>query len=885
MEKQLTEKELPNEEIAAIQKQLDELNEALRFLQMPSNNNPRTEEIILPVQKEIAVLNERLYKKVGEQLGTNEGGWYENQASREKFYLKFYQNPDQGKIEYIANAIYKKLGIKAAESFLLHVGDRLAVASKEIEGGGETISAEEQAKSSDIRSGFVSDAYLANWDVIGLVFDNIIKDANGDTWRIDNGGSLTFRAQGKPKDFSPDNIPELENMLNPSFSAGQVFGGFTEEELRSQAEHLVMNVTEKDIDTIIGQSELDEEQAKNIKNSLVGRRQFLIKKFNIETKPTERVMHAIERLREQKESKEAGLRPRIGILADTDKIENQEIDIIDARDRGKYEINFKLTEDYWHMLVAKFQQEGPGKWFSGDISYTKAPNNDVEKNREEDDEDDYDYDDESSFSVRMASAIVIETNGITVKISRYTNRRSFLGLVHIEIASEGKDFSVQEISEKVSTVFEEILEIEQGLVVPPESAEKNYKRARYAWQHKIDPDDVSEDIVSKLERKEVLPGYFTFIEPGKHQEYQSLSPYAVYHNLYNGKTAPKIFKAGGLLSSHERYRRGLLCDGMSTEEDLDNGGGDSVFTRTVTREGLGMIGNPYEETSQFSNGRDGSILFHPRIFDRTDWYAYQSDNYGTTEPHTFYNRQSPERLFSGQKEEGYNCGNEQMFHQGISSDDFLAIVFSDIYEMLKMARRLKEEGIPTIQGMPVEEKIILAETYGELLNVSGGAEAVTLAKLIKENPEKIFEAKWKPVTSTIGKIAEWIEEGNLLAKRSVESTETWDFPSYYDIESLLRFFEYFSEKGPSEYIKSNFDDKIDIADIPEKFKADMIVQLKLLPNSLTKLIASLQKSKNTTPSILSRLDEYKTRVEEINTGIARVIESLQEPKNKNHDNK
>jgi hypothetical protein len=871
MEKQTTEKGTPNEEIMAIQKQIDELNDDAQF--WINHDNPSQIE---KIRKEIAVLNEKLYKKVGEQLGTNEGGWYENQATREKFYLKFYKNPDQGKMEYIANAIYKKLGIKAVESFLIQMGDRIAVASKELEGGGETISEEEQAESNDIRSGFIADAYLANWDVVGLVFDNIIKDAKDDVWRIDNGGSLTFRAQGKPKDFSPNDIPELENMLNPEYSAGQVFGEFSEEELREQAEHLVMSLTEKDIDTIVRQSELDEEQTKNIKTSLIGRRRFLIKKFNIETKPSERVMKAIERLQEQKESKEAGLRPRVGILADTDKIENQEIDIIDARDMGKYEINFKLTEDCWRTLIAKFQREGnTGKWSRGDISYTRAPNNDVEKDEEEDDDMSY-YNDSS---VKMADAIVIETNGSTVKISRREDRRSFLGLVHIEIESGGKDFSIQEISEKVNTVFEEILGIEQGLIIPPESAEKNYKKARYAWQHKINPDDVSEEIVSKLERKEVLPGYFTFVEQGKHQEYQSLSPYVVLHNLYTQKTVSKIFKAGGLLSSHERYRRGLLSDGCSTEADLNNGGGDSVFTRTITREGLKSGG--YDERARFYTGNDCIILFHPRIFDRTDWYAYPSDEYGTTDPWKFEDRQTPEQVFSEQKEKGYSSCNEQMFRQGISSDDFLAIIFDDVSDMLKMARQLRGDGVTTTQGVPIEEKIALIETYGDLLKISGGEEAMTLSRLIKENSEKVLEGEWKYVLLMTNNIEHWADKGNAYAKRFLEWKERGlpNFPADWDINFLLESIENFSKNGLAGYVKENFGDVINIADIPEKFKADMLAKLKLLLGSLTNLIASFHKSKNIPFYITDNLEEYTRCVKKIKKNIAPIIKSLEKPKN------
>ena len=176
-------------------------------------------------------------------------------------------------------------------------------------------------------------------------------------YRIDNGGSLTFRAQGKPKEFPSESIPELKNMLNPEFSAGQVFAGLTEEELKVQAEQLVANLSDEDIETIVKQSGLDEEQAKTIQTGLIGRKHFLVTRFNLKQKSVERIPIAIEKLKEQLEQLSTlELRPRVGILTDTDKIENQEIDIIDASDIGRYEINFKLTAHHWKTVLANLRK-------------------------------------------------------------------------------------------------------------------------------------------------------------------------------------------------------------------------------------------------------------------------------------------------------------------------------------------------------------------------------------------------------------------------------------------------------------------------------------------------------------------------------------------------
>lgn len=80
---------------------------------------------------------------------------------------------------------------------------------------------------------FVVDALLANWDVCGLVFDNILIKDN-QAYRIDNGGSLRFRAQGalKGEAFSSQ-VGELNSMRTMG-SAAEVFGSVTEEQIKEQ---------------------------------------------------------------------------------------------------------------------------------------------------------------------------------------------------------------------------------------------------------------------------------------------------------------------------------------------------------------------------------------------------------------------------------------------------------------------------------------------------------------------------------------------------------------------------------------------------------------------------------------------------------------------------
>src|SRR3989344_973287 len=70
--------------------------------------------------------------------------------------------------------------------------------------------------------------------------------------------------------------------------------------------------------------------------------------------PNQRIPIALEKLREQVESaRNLELRPRVGMLADGGKIENQQVDVIDADDEGLWRVCFKLTEAHYKKILEK----------------------------------------------------------------------------------------------------------------------------------------------------------------------------------------------------------------------------------------------------------------------------------------------------------------------------------------------------------------------------------------------------------------------------------------------------------------------------------------------------------------------------------------------------
>lgn len=248
---------------------------------MEATSGPEAKQKIAELKEQAIAAAEHTFYKISERLGSNRGGWYEDTGTKEKYYVKFYENFDQARVEYIANAIYAKLGINAVKSEFKTVNGEQAVASSEIPGA-KAVNKDEVKQSADVRSGFVADAYLANWDVTGASYDNIVQGEDEKMYRIDNGGSLTFRARGGQKKYPPDVMPELQNMVNPDYPSGKIFDDITEKEMRQQAELLINNLSEADIDTIVQESGCAEELAETLRIGLKGRRQFLMKRFDIQ---------------------------------------------------------------------------------------------------------------------------------------------------------------------------------------------------------------------------------------------------------------------------------------------------------------------------------------------------------------------------------------------------------------------------------------------------------------------------------------------------------------------------------------------------------------------------------------------------------------------------
>ncbi len=651
-------------------------------------------------------------RKISEQLGSNAGGWYEDSETGKRFYVKFYDDANQARTEYVVNAIYRRLGIHAARSELREMDGMLAVLAPEVPAA-RSMRQEELAANEDVRRGFVADAYLANWDVLGLVNDNIVRGQDGRAWRIDNGGSLTFRAQGAQKYFSMLNIPELKSMRSAMYNAGHVFGSISEDEIQQQAQHLLQTLSETDLREIVQSAGGDQMWRQQTLAALIGRRGYLAQRAGEtaqqrEKRGSARVAVALERLQERSErERDAPLRLREAVLADSDRIENQQIDIIDASDCGYLHVQCKLTEPWYQKVVARLRElrkSGGSCWYAN-FSYEI-----------------------SGRSTSLCRGLQFQRDDITIcvpasvegpeDVEVYEERggetpRALLGVIDLRIRLAEKPPNGEKLGKRIEALLDALLEIQGALAPPEQRDEEAYKRKRYAWHHKLEA--APEAAAARLTRAEVAPGYFTFVETGKHREYEAEVAFALFHTVQSEvQQIVNIFKAGAVLATHERYRRGLFVDGMSSSKDLRTGGGDNVFTRILVENAPACC-----ENCKNPSLSQVQLIFRHSVLDRTDWFSYLHDRYGSTAEDAFPNRTPPAALFQELQRTSYG-ENEQMFRSGISTKDVLAVVCWGESIRQDALIALREAGVMEVDGRPVEDVVVVAKKKLDLIDISHG---------------------------------------------------------------------------------------------------------------------------------------------------------------------
>jgi hypothetical protein len=179
--------------------------------------------------------------------GSSKGGIYKDKNGNE-WLLKEYNSNEQALNEYLAYRFYKLANIDTPDYKLMNSNGKCIIGSKCIK-----LDLIHKSESSKLWFGFALDAWLANWDVIGVDYDNVMKDSSNNIYRVDLGGSLLYRAMGGKKTMTND-VKELESMRNKSInlSAWSVFNDIPNDILMESIKNVLDKITPNKIDNLVG---------------------------------------------------------------------------------------------------------------------------------------------------------------------------------------------------------------------------------------------------------------------------------------------------------------------------------------------------------------------------------------------------------------------------------------------------------------------------------------------------------------------------------------------------------------------------------------------------------------------------------------------------------
>lgn len=200
----------------------------------------------------------------GTQGGSNKGYYVINKQTGELFYAKF--GGAQGKTELLANNLYEMAGLGTPEMSSFNAPDgTVGTLSKYM----PDLTSVTQA-TSKANDGFGMDVLLANWDVVGMNNDNMLKTADGKIIRLDAGGTFDYRAQGKNKPYT--SIPmEFVTLMDSNINSksAQIFAKMTRDDLINSL-NKVANLKTTEITNL-----LDSMGLSHYKEPLLNRKKFL----------------------------------------------------------------------------------------------------------------------------------------------------------------------------------------------------------------------------------------------------------------------------------------------------------------------------------------------------------------------------------------------------------------------------------------------------------------------------------------------------------------------------------------------------------------------------------------------------------------------------------
>ncbi|WP_202969857.1 hypothetical protein, partial [Endozoicomonas atrinae] len=219
--------------------------------------------------------------KIGNQKGSNPGGFYQDTTTGKKYYIKEPASEDIARNEVLAAKLYEAAGVDVPNVYLLQDDKQIRIASEIIDGLQQDAGQLTSGKLQGVGNNFMVDAWLANWDVVGLSYDNLLIKGSK-AIHIDTGGALRYRAQGGLKgDAFGKKVLEIESLrdsaMNPQSAA--VFASLTKEDMIAGARKVLALDKQQITELIESVGPTTKRERTRLINILVARQQDIAKQY------------------------------------------------------------------------------------------------------------------------------------------------------------------------------------------------------------------------------------------------------------------------------------------------------------------------------------------------------------------------------------------------------------------------------------------------------------------------------------------------------------------------------------------------------------------------------------------------------------------------------
>lgn len=218
------------------------------------------EKLITPEAPATGIPDPGELEYVKELGGSTGAKLYRDPRTGKRYVVKRGASPDHLREESLSDNLYEAAGARVPSHRLVETPDGPVKVAEYVEGQTlkqwqSTASARQiDALRKDARRHFAYDVLFGNWDVAGLDMDNIlvaIPDGmkTPKVFRIDNGGSLRFRAMGTRKSAQEWSsvVTEIDSLrgkhpsIKPNRGAEWLYGGMTDKQAADSVMGLLKN--------------------------------------------------------------------------------------------------------------------------------------------------------------------------------------------------------------------------------------------------------------------------------------------------------------------------------------------------------------------------------------------------------------------------------------------------------------------------------------------------------------------------------------------------------------------------------------------------------------------------------------------------------------------